>query len=151
VRPRSGRWSGELSGSSILIVEDSPDSADAVRRTLEAFGARVTLAADGLDALHALVGRTPDLVLCDLDMPRLDGFGLIARLRADPRWAALPVLAVSGFRRPADRQRAQSAGFAGQVAKPCDADTLLAAIRPVLRRTRPPRARGGRAAQRSTG
>jgi CheY-like chemotaxis protein len=125
---------GELRGTVILVVEDSRDAAEAARLTLEAFGARVTLAGDGLEALGALQDRVPHLVLCDLDMPRLDGLGFIARLRADARWAALPVLAVSGFRRPADRQRAGAAGFAGQVAKPFDADTLLAAIRPILRR-----------------
>jgi CheY-like chemotaxis protein len=140
---------GELRGTVILIVEDSRDAAEATRLTLEASGADVTLAGDGLEALGALHDRVPDLVLCDLDMPRLDGFGFIARLRDDPRWRTLPVLAVSGFRRPADRQRAGAAGFAGQVAKPFDADTLLAAIRFALRHL--PVGGKPRARQRSTG
>jgi CheY-like chemotaxis protein len=145
VGAQPARWAGELTGTSILVVEDHRDSADATRQILEALGARVTLAFDGLEALHALGSGTPDLVLCDLDMPRLDGFGLIARLRADTRWGTLPVVAVSGFRRPADRQRARIAGFTDQVTKPVDVEALLGAIRPVVRRgpARLPRRRSG--------
>ncbi|HEV8673349.1 MAG TPA: response regulator [Methylomirabilota bacterium] len=128
-----------LDGVRILIVEDSADTGDATRLLLEDLGARVQLAKDGLEALDILAADEPDVVLCDLRMPGLDGFEFVRRLRADPRRAHVPVVAVSGFARKADFQRTEEAGFDGHVSKPFDLEVLLAALACAVQRRQPGR------------
>lgn len=124
-----------LDGVRILLVEDSADTGDATCLLLESLGAQVAVAKNGLDALDVLANEAePDAILCDLRMPGLDGFELLRRLRGDPRWAHLRVIAVSGFARWTDFQRTREAGFDGHVSKPFDTPTLLAALRQVLAR-----------------
>jgi PAS domain S-box-containing protein len=127
-----------LDGVRVLLVEDSADAGDATCVLLEDLGARVTLAKNGLEALDVLANEAePDAILCDLRMPGLDGFELLRRLRSEPRWAHLGVVAVSGFARWTDFQRTREAGFDGHVSKPFDTPTLLAALRQVLDRGQP--------------
>src|SRR5512145_2262925 len=70
----------------VLVVEDDPDSLEMLRRMLEALGVRAVPAPDGEVALRLLSDPAPDLVLCDLMLPVVDGFRFVARLRADSRW-----------------------------------------------------------------
>ncbi len=121
-----------LDGIRILLVEDNADTGDATRVLLEGLGARVTLAKNGLDALERVDAEEPDVILCDLRMPRLDGFEFLRRLRTDPRRLPIPVIAVSGFARSVDYQRTREAGFDGHVSKPFDLATLLTSLRYAL-------------------
>jgi two-component system CheB/CheR fusion protein len=125
-----------LDGVRILLVEDSVDTGDATRLLLECLGARVTLAKNGLDALELVGVEEPDVILCDLRMPGLDGFEFLRRLRTDPGRLPIPVIAVSGFARSVDYQRTREAGFDGHVSKPFDLATLLIALRQALRQAR---------------
>jgi signal transduction histidine kinase/CheY-like chemotaxis protein len=117
-----------LQGLAVLLVEDNPDAIEATRLVLEDFGARVLLARDGVEALSVLETESPDVILCDLRMPRLDGFEVIRRLRQDPRHARRAAVSVSGFGSAADRQRSRDAGFDDHLAKPFDASALALAL-----------------------
>lgn len=114
------------------MVEDHEDSRDALRQFLEHEGARVLLAADGRDALTVLRAEAPDVILCDLRMPGMDGFGFMARLRSEPKLARLRVIAVSALGADTDLVRTWAAGFDGHVIKPVEPDTMLATIERLL-------------------
>jgi PAS domain S-box-containing protein len=131
--PTDGGSTSRLDGVRIFLVEDSADTGNATRVLLEGLGARVTLAQNGLDALELVGAEEPDVILCDLRMPELDGFEFLRRLRTDPGQLPIPVIAVSGFARSVDYQRTRQAGFDGHVSKPFDLATLLIALRQALR------------------
>jgi CheY-like chemotaxis protein len=82
------------SETEILIVEDDRDTRELLQRTLEREGWKVITATDGVNAIELLAGatRVPDLVLLDLMMPRLDGFGVLDAIRKNPLWASIPVV-----------------------------------------------------------
>jgi PAS domain S-box-containing protein len=126
-----------LDGVRILVVEDVADTSCAARLMLESLGARVSVAADGVEALASLASVAPAVVLCDLRMPRMDGFEFLRRLRADPAHRRLPVVAVSGLASQTYRREVEEAGFEGFLSKPFDYDmlarTVAAVVRPPVR------------------
>jgi CheY-like chemotaxis protein len=138
--PEAPAWAG----LDVLIVEDHADSADALRQALEAEGARAWLAVDGLEALERLARGVPDVVLSDVRMPRLDGLGLVARIRRDARWGHLAVVALTAYNTPDDVRATRDAGFDGHVTKPVDFDLLTGTVRRALatRQAARPRPRG---------
>jgi CheY-like chemotaxis protein len=109
----------------ILIVEDNPTNLSLMAYLLNAFGHHVTTAVDGLDALEKFQPRPPDLVLMDLQMPRMDGYTATRRLKDDPAFPAVPVVAVTAFAMVGDRDRVLQAGFDGYVSKPIDPETFV--------------------------
>ena len=117
-----------LAGLSILVLEDSEDARESLRTLLELFGAKVSIAHDGREALDRVQDAQPDLVLCDLRMPRMDGFEFMRELQRGSTLANLPVVAMSGFASAADRQRTREAGFVAHIGKPFDAATVVATI-----------------------
>lgn len=120
----------------ILTVDDSPSMRALLRNALAGEGYAVTSAVDGVDALERLEddgdGVTPDLVITDINMPRMDGFGLIEALRAQARWANVPILVLSTEFSDEKKARARSAGATGWIVKPFDSVKLSAAVRRVL-------------------
>lgn len=130
-----------LTGLSILVVEDSADALHILQILLEHLGAKVTVAGDGREALVRIQNARPDLVLCDLRMPRMDGFEFIHELHRAKTSATPPVVAMSGLASEADRRRTQEAGFEAHIMKPFDTATVTAAIRTALK------ARAGHVAQ----
>jgi signal transduction histidine kinase/CheY-like chemotaxis protein len=120
-----------LAGLSLLIVEDSEDSRDALRAVLRQLGAEVLLAADGREALKIIANTAPDLVLCDLRMPVMDGFEFVRELHRAP--ASPPVVAISGLASDADRERTRAAGFEAHIKKPFDEVTVATAVAAALR------------------
>ena len=120
----------------ILTVDDSPSMRALLRNALASEGYAVTSAVDGVDALERLEddedGVTPDLVITDINMPRMDGFGLIEALRAQARWANVPILVLSTEFSDEKKARARSAGATGWIVKPFDPVKLSAAVRRVL-------------------
>ncbi|NJR77104.1 response regulator [Sphingomonas corticis] len=120
----------------ILTVDDSPSMRALLRNALAGEGYAVTSAVDGVDALERLEddedGVTPDLVITDINMPRMDGFGLIEALRAQARWANVPILVLSTEFSDEKKARARSAGATGWIVKPFDPVKLSAAVRRVL-------------------
>ncbi len=107
-QPRSGR---------VLVVEDSLVAGELQKSILAAAGYDVEIAHDGAEALELLARGTWDLVIADLDMPRMDGFELTASLRGDPRFRTLPVIIVTARDSGADRRRGFEAGADAYVLK----------------------------------
>lgn len=110
----------------VLMAEDSPVNRELLRELLESQGCEVDEAWDGEEALQRLAQKRPDIVLLDIGMPKLDGFGVIQRVRQDPRLADLPVLAVTAYAMRGDREKGLDAGFDGYLSKPVDGRLLFA-------------------------
>lgn len=116
-------------GRRVLVVDDSANTREIIRSVLEADGHRVDLAADGLEALERVGSTVYDLVVTDLDMPRLDGLGLIARLRGMQRYAATPIVIVSSQDSEAERRRGLDRGADAYIVKGAfEQDELVAAV-----------------------
>jgi len=112
----------------ILVVEDDADTSEAFQLYLTHLGGRVRLAKDGLEALQVLATEVPDVILCDLNMPRMTGHEFIRHLRRDPRLAHLVVLAVTGYDSSTNRERARVDGFDAYLTKPFDWETMADAL-----------------------
>ena len=117
---------GALGGQRILVVDDNRDAADTLSLLLETHGAATRVAYDGETALAALAESLPDAMLLDLGMPGMDGFEVARRTRADPRFAGLRILALTGWGQAADRERTREAGFDYHLTKPVDFKALEA-------------------------
>ena len=118
--------------ATVLTVDDSRTMRDMLRLALCEAGFEVVQAVDGVDGLETLErSARPDVIVTDINMPRLDGFGFIERLRQDPKWRATPVLVLTTESDPAKKARARAAGATGWIVKPFNADKLVDAIRRV--------------------
>jgi signal transduction histidine kinase/ActR/RegA family two-component response regulator len=117
-----------LKGLSILVVEDTEDTLDVARVMLEVLGARVLVGRNGFDALDVMAAKRPDLVLCDLRMPQMDGFEFMKELHRSQGRDHPPVVAVTGLVSEADRRRTEAAGFRGHLNKPYDDSMLVTAV-----------------------
>jgi CheY-like chemotaxis protein len=117
-------------GRRVLVVEDDVRNVFALAALLEARGATVDIARNGREALEVLA-RTPrtDLVLMDIMMPEMDGYEAMRRIRADPRLAKLPIIALTARAMADDRQRCLDAGANDYVSKPIDLEKLLSLMR----------------------
>ena len=115
-----------------LIIEDNPANLELVRYLLEHAGHRVDGAVNGIDGVFAVGATAPDLVICDLQLPMLDGYGVLRELRARPAHAALPIVAVTAFSMPNDRKNVMQAGFDGYLSKPIDPETFVERIESFL-------------------
>jgi two-component system sensor histidine kinase and response regulator WspE len=117
----------------ILVVDDSLTVREMQRKLLAARGYRVDVAIDGIDGWNSVRAGAYDLVITDIDMPRLDGIKLLERIRQDPRLQRLPVMIVSYKDRPEDRARGLEAGADWYLAKGAFHDaTLLDAVRDLI-------------------
>ncbi len=110
----------------ILVVDDEATIRETIAELLEIEGYRVETARDGLDALRRLRQAKPDVIVVDLMMPRLDGWGLVRACRADPALADLPVIAMSA--RPDVAQSVAGLDVQVCLTKPFQVDELLAAL-----------------------
>ncbi|HVK75446.1 MAG TPA: response regulator [Kofleriaceae bacterium] len=121
-----------LPGRRILLVDDDVDTAEILRDVLALRGHTVEIALDGEAALQTIRALRPELVLCDLGLPKLDGLEVAAEVRRDPSLDEVVLVAVTGHARLEDRRRALAGGFDDHVGKPLDAralDRALAATR----------------------
>ncbi len=124
-----GSASGPATGTRVLIVDDSITVREVERQLLESQGYRVEVAVDGIDGWNAVRTGHYDLVVTDVDMPRMDGFELVRRIRADRRFATLPVMVVSYKDRDEDRLRGLDAGASYYLPKASFQDqSFLAAV-----------------------
>lgn len=123
---------------SVLIVEDDGETRRLLVRLLRENGFRATGTADGRDMWQALAAMEPDLLLLDLMLPVTPGLDLLRELRAQERWAGLPIIVVTARGGVGDRTRGLELGADDYVAKPFDRRELLARIGAVLRRTAAP-------------
>jgi two-component system CheB/CheR fusion protein len=113
----------------ILVVDDSAETTIMLSKLLQMEGAQVQTARSGLEALALAENERYDLVLSDISMPEMDGYQLLRKLRMLPLMRNVPVLALTGFGRLIDVNRAKHEGFAEHFTKPLDVDKLLAAVK----------------------
>ena len=113
----------------ILVVDDDPDIRTILKMILTGGGFEVTLAADGEAGWKSASENPPDLLLTDIMMPGLDGFGLLQRVRADPRTRSVPVILLSAKSGSDDIARGLDLGADEYLAKPCPKAELLAKVR----------------------
>ncbi len=104
----------------ILVVEDNPDAAATMRDFLELSGHEVELATSGTDGVAAAREFHPEIVLCDLGLPGMDGYQVAKALKRDPGTASARLIAVTGYGREEDRRRSKEAGFELHLTKPVD-------------------------------
>lgn len=123
--PRSAPTDSVLDRLRVLIVDDAAEALDAFAMLLELHGAATTKAYDGPQALELAKGKVFDLLLSDVAMPGMDGHELLAQLRGEPQLAELPAIAITGFGRPQDAERALEAGFDAHIGKPVAMPTLV--------------------------
>jgi two-component system cell cycle response regulator DivK len=116
----------------ILVAEDRDASRELISIVLTAAGYHVVLAADGEEALARAAETLADLVILDIHMPRLDGFGVIRHLRADPSYASVPVIALTASAMAGDRDSVLSAGFSEYISKPVNMSLLRREIARLL-------------------
>ncbi len=112
----------------ILVVDDSITVRRVTQRLLQREGYRVTLAADGLQALEKLQAERPTVVLSDIEMPRMDGFDLVRNIRSDARLSDLPVIMITSRIAEKHREHARELGVDHYLGKPYSEDELLALI-----------------------
>jgi CheY-like chemotaxis protein len=110
----------------VLVVEDNEDTAESLRMFLELSGYGVTLAYTGPDGVATARAVRPDVILCDIGLPGMDGFEVASTLRQAPETAAVCLIAVTGYGKDEDRRRAIEAGFDVHLVKPVDPQQLLA-------------------------
>jgi PAS domain S-box-containing protein len=120
---------GALSNKFILVVDDSSETTEMLGRLLQLEGAFVELARSGAEALEIARRRNFDLVVSDISMPEMDGYQLLQKLRELPSMADVPAVALTGYGRGADVERALEGGFAEHLTKPLDLDQLLQIVR----------------------
>ncbi|AEI38002.1 MAG: response regulator [Zymomonas mobilis subsp. pomaceae] len=116
----------------IMTVDDSPSMRMLLRAALGKMGYSVVEAEDGVDAMEKLGNTKPDLLITDINMPRMDGFGLIENVRQDNGWRNMPILVLTTETSDEKKQRARVAGATGWIVKPFSPEKLAAAIRRVL-------------------
>jgi two-component system cell cycle response regulator DivK len=114
--------------STILIAEDYSANRELIREMLEAGGYDVIQASDGQEAFEKIIELRPDLVLADIQMPVLDGYGLVRKIRDDSSLSNLKVIALTAYAMDGDREKVLGAGFDGYITKPLNMKTLFSEI-----------------------
>ena len=112
----------------VLIAEDNPVNRELLRELLETRGYSVVEACNGEEALRVIDESRPDILLLDLDMPVLDGFATVRRIRENPSLASLPVVAVTAYAMQGDRDKCLRAGMNAYVSKPIQPEEVFEAI-----------------------
>ncbi len=113
------------SGQRLLVVDDNEDAASLLADALSLRGHACTVAHDGLEALALARASRYDAVLLDIGLPGIDGYEVARQLRTLPRWADVPLVAITGYGQYSDQQRAREAGFNHHFVKPVDLATLM--------------------------
>ena len=115
----------------VLAIDDSRTIRNLLRMSLENAGFEFHTAVDGVDGVARFAEVQPDVVITDINMPRLDGFGVIEAVRAMAEYRATPILVLTTESSPAMKTRARDAGATGWIVKPFDDVALATAIRRV--------------------
>ncbi len=133
----------------ILIIEDNSTNLELMEYLLKYSGHKVLAAMDGEAGLDLAQRESPELIICDIQIPKLDGFGVARHLKADARLRHIPLVAITAFAMVGDRERMLAGGFDGYVSKPIDPQAFVGQMEAFLNpspSTAPsdaPRRRGG--------
>ncbi len=124
------------SRASVLIVEDDPYLNLAIAETLRSYNFSVEQAYNGLEALHAVRKKQPDVIVCDINMPVMDGYTFLQQTRADRDLRLLPFIFLTARTTTEDQRRAKAIGVEDYLSKPVDSSDLVAAIENAVKRRR---------------
>ena len=118
----------------VLVADDKATSRELIRTVLESRGYAISEASDGIEGLRFARELDPDLIILDLHMPGVDGFGVLAELRRDGKFTATPIMALTASAMQGDRERAIAAGFDSYVSKPIPLPALREEVERLLRK-----------------
>jgi DNA-binding response OmpR family regulator len=121
----------------ILLVDDNKDLLELLHRSFKDAGFSIITATNGLEALRKACSLLPDLVLLDLMLPELDGFGVCEKLRKNPATASMPILLLSGMSGQIAKYAGFESGGTDFIAKPATPSALISKIREMLAEARP--------------
>ncbi len=124
-----------MAGEPILIVEDNPGNLKLAITLFSKLGYEVRVASNAKEALNILVEFQPRLILMDLQLPGMSGLDLTRKLKADPKYKNVLIIAITAYAMKGDKEKALAAGCDGYVTKPIDVDTLPMTIKEFLATT----------------
>ncbi|MFZ6017674.1 MAG: response regulator [Nitrospirota bacterium] len=117
----------------ILIVDDNRDSRELIVKILKGRGYQIIEAIDGEEALEKVVAERPDLILMDISIPKIDGYEVTRRLKAQEEFKGIPVVALTAHAMKGDREKALEAGCEGYISKPINVRELPELIKSYLK------------------
>lgn len=121
-----------MAGKKILIVEDNSVNRKLLITVLRPYDYRILVAADGEEALATATRELPDLILMDLQLPKMNGYMVTARLKAQPETMHIPIIALTAHAMPEEKERARRVGFDGYITKPIDTRAFPGQVRDFL-------------------
>lgn len=116
----------------ILVIEDNPTNMELMIYVLAAYGYETATAMDGEAGCEAAMSETPSLVICDIHLPGIDGYGVLARFKSHPRLREVPIIAVTALAMVGDRDRILASGFDGYISKPIEPEQFVAQVQGFL-------------------
>ena len=116
----------------ILVADDNQLSRELIREVLEDPGQKVLEAENGEEAIECILNEKPDIVLLDIQMPILNGYDVLRRIRSDPTISRIPVVALTAYAMKQDREKALASGFNAYITKPIDGASLRIRIKKML-------------------
>lgn len=117
----------------VLIIEDHADNLELMSYLLKAFGYPTLTAVDGLAGVDLAGSEGVELILCDIQLPGIDGFEVARRLKQDTHLRSIPLVAITALAMVGDRERALAAGFNGYIAKPINPETFVSSVEAFLK------------------
>jgi len=108
----------------VVVIDDHPDAAESLKDGLALIGHEVQVAFNGPSGLELARESRPEVVICDIGLPGMDGYAVASAFREDPAMRGTYLIALSGYAQPEDLQRSAEAGFNQHVAKPPDIEKL---------------------------
>lgn len=118
--------------ATILIIEDNQSNMNLMKFLLTKFGHTCIGANDGMTGIDLARKEMPDLILCDIQLPRMDGYGIVRVLKGSDDLSHIPVLAVSSFAMHGDEEKALAGGFDAYITKPIEPKTFVGEIEALL-------------------
>jgi CheY-like chemotaxis protein len=116
----------------ILVIEDNPTNLYLMNYLLQSFGYAVLTASDGREGLETAGRELPDMIICDIQMPVMDGYEFVRLIRDNPRLTHIPIVAITAFAMVDDRQKVLASGFDNYLSKPIDPEVFEEQIRGFL-------------------
>ena len=118
----------------ILIIEDNATNMELMMYLLKAFGHEPLAANDGEAGIRLAQQAMPSLIVCDVHLPKLDGYGVVTLLKKDPALSAIPVIAVTALAMVGDREKLLACGFDGYIEKPIEPELFVSQIEGFLQK-----------------
>jgi two-component system cell cycle response regulator len=129
----------------ILVIEDNPDNMELITYLLKQYGYATIIAMDGEAGLAAAQKEIPDLIVCDIQLPKLSGTEIAKRLKSDNKLKGIPLIAVTAYSMVGDRDKLLAVGFDGYIAKPIDPENFVKQIEQFLQAEQRSNCQPGRA------